>query len=139
LIKLNEIRLAKKVFDIANKLHYYGRSYSYSYNYKLVDRSIIKEAKVLEQVINFMGEDEFIKNYSMILLDGFLSDGSETNKFLDNLVKLKKYDLLIKIIQIYIDQDYKYKGKMLYKILQNIKKAILDKNDDLILKYVKYV
>jgi len=136
LIKLNEIGIAKKVFNISNKLHYFGRSYSY--NVELVDFSIFTESKVLETIINFIGEYEFIKNYLSIFLDGFLSDGNDV-KFLENLAKLEKYDLLVKIIQIYIDQDYKYKGKMLYKILQNIKKAIQTKNDDLILKYIKFI
>jgi len=133
LITISEIGLAKKVFNISNKLHYFGGD---SYNYELIKLLIIKEANILKTIINFMGEDEFIKNYSLIIFHKF---PSENVKFLENLVKLGKYDLLVKIIQIYIDEDYESKGKIIYKTLQVIKKAIQSKNDDLILKYIKYI
>ncbi len=136
LINLNEITLAKRVFDIANELHYYGRSYPY--NYDLVDFSIIKDSKTIKEIVNFMGEDEFLNNYSLIEYDDDFSSDN-TKKFLENLVRLEKYDLLVKIIQMYVDQNHKFKGKMIYKILQSIKKSILDKNKDLILKYVKFL
>jgi hypothetical protein len=119
LIKLNEIRLAKKVFDIANELHYFGGSYSY--NYDLVDfSSIRKDTNILKTIIDFMGEDEFIENYTLIISEEENLD-ENFNKFMKKIVKLKKYDLLIKIIQIYI------------------KKAILSKNDDLIIKYIGFI
>ena len=59
LIRIKEIGLAKKVFDIANKLHYFGRTKPY--NYYLIDQSIIEKANVLEATINFIGEDNFVK------------------------------------------------------------------------------
>jgi len=141
LINANEIILAKKVFDIVNKLHYFrGRYYgrSYSYNYDLVDMSIIGESSVLKNIIKFMGEDEFIKNYSLIIKYRFqfVDDDKYIAKFLENLVKLEKYDLLLKIIQLYIDENYSNKGKMIDKMLPNIKKAIQSKNDNLIIKYI---
>jgi hypothetical protein len=142
LIELNEIKLAKKVFDIANELHYFGRSYPY--NYDLIEISTIKEVKevnVLKTIIDFMGEDEYVKNYSLIISDAEELFDKDNIEFLKNLVKLKKYNLLEKIIHIlyiYVDENYYHKTKII-DILQNIKKAILSKNDVEILNYIKFL
>lgn len=80
-----------------------------------------------------MGEDGF-KNYFSLEYpeNGYL-------KFFENLVELEKYDLLVKIIQIYIDENHKNKGKIINKILQNIKKSIESKDKESIIKYLKYL
>ena len=134
LINENEKILAKKVFDIANDLHYFGRSYSY--NYDLVDFSLLKESQVLKTIIDFMGEDEFIENY-LIIDDDFRNE--HQYDFFKELVVLKKYDLLVKIIEMYIKQNYKSRGKMIVKTLQIIKRGIKSNDDELVLKYLQYV
>ena len=103
-------------------------------DYKLVNFLIFREPKILERIINFIGEDEFIENYFSLEYpeNGYL-------KIFKNLVKLEKYDLLVKIIQIYIDANHKNKGKMLNKILQNINKSIESKDKQNIIKYLKYL
>ena len=137
LIINKEIGLAKKILDISNQLHYFGRSYNY--NYDLVDRLFLDDIDVfgavesvgLETIINFMGEDEFFRVFKENLGEEDLPDIYEFSK---KLLKLKKYNLLIKIIQIYVDINYGSKEKIIYKTLQSLIKS---KNDDLILKYIK--
>ena len=136
LINSDEIGLAKRVFDIANDLHYFGRSYSY--NYDLVDFSIRKNVDVLEVIINFMGESEFTSAFEEILVNEI---PDSLNRFVENIATLEKYDLLINLLHLYvnINIDDQPKVKMVNKILPNIKKAIQSDNKALVLKYVKFL
>jgi hypothetical protein len=134
LINNKEIRLAKKVFDIANKLryaHYYGRSYSY--NIELI-KSMNQNSELLETIINFMGEDEFLNNYFM-LPDH--EDFADSINLFTNLVELEKYDLLVNIIQTYIDMNYDDKAGLFAGILRGIQRAINSKDKRNIIEYIK--
>lgn len=64
---------------------------------------------------------------------------SHISIFLEKLVKLKEYDLLVKIIQVLINKDFKGNGKIISKILQWIKKAIRSKDDDKIIRYIDII
>jgi len=136
LIKNREIGLAKKVFDIVNELKYFAMEHSY--NYFLLYRSIYAYNNyALENIISFMGEDGFIIAFEEILLE---ETSGTIILFLENITKLEKYDLLFKTIQTYIiTNDDQYKVKTTNKILQNLKKAIKSKNDDLILDYINQI
>ena len=127
LITNDEKILAKKVFDSAHEIGYYG-SFGGTINEMIFSVSAEKnDANVLKTVIDFMGEDEFLKNYESV--DDELS-------FLENLVKLKKYDLLLKIIN---KIEISNKNTSKNKIFQNIKNAIQLKNDDLIIEYIQII
>jgi len=47
--------------------------------------------------------------------------------------------LLIKSLQVLIDKDYTCNGKIIYKILQGIKRAMQSKNDNLIIRYIDII
>ena len=131
LIFIKEIGLAKKVFDIANELHYFG--IYYSYNYHLVDKLIASDKiDALVVVVTLMKEDEFLRTFEEILEE----EGSyipNIYEFSLNLLKHKKYDLLINILVSYNSNSDNFMNKD-DKTLQNL---IESKNDDLILKYIK--
>jgi len=124
LLDINEKALAKKVFDLANELHLFGRSYSYDIeliDYKMNDKNLIT-------IIEWMGDDEFLKSFGE-LLDSGVDIG--TIILFENLVKNKKYDLLMNTLELY-DEYHPYG-----KIYSNIKEAILRKDDRRILKSLK--
>lgn len=127
LITNDEKELAKKVFDSAHKIGYYG-SFDRTINEMLFLVSAEKnDADVLKNIINFMGEDEFLKNYESVEDEPYI---------LENLTKLKKYDLLLKIIDKIEISDKDITRK---EIFRNIKNAIQLKNDDLIIEYIKMI
>jgi len=134
LIEINEIGLAKKVFDISNNLHYVGRKYPY--NFELIDMMMkYYKIELLSTILNFIGEGEFISGYF-----GFAMDKSGNNtRFLRSLVELEKYDLLIKILQIYIDENHKGMKQYLNKTLQKIKKSIKENNKSDIIDQLYYL
>jgi hypothetical protein len=127
LITNDEKTLAKKVFDSAHKIGYYG-SFGTTINEMLFSVSAEKNnTNVLKSIINFMGEDEFLKNYESV---------DEEIDILENLTKLKKYDLLLKIID---KIEISNKDITRNEIFRNIKNAIQLKNDDLIIEYIKII
>ena len=131
LITIDEKTLAKKLFDIVNHLHYFGESY---YNYDLVKFSII-DSKILESIIEFMGEDKFVKVFEEILLNE--TPEPSIYKLMINLVLLKKYKLLVDILQLYIViNNYHPKVKTLSKYLLDIKEAIRFKDRARVLRYI---
>jgi hypothetical protein len=134
LINNDEIGIAKKVFDVVNKFYHS----TWNYNYDLIYFVIGNDINILKTTINFMGEDEFIKNYSLIV-DNNSNIKSYIKKFLIDLVELKKYELIIKIIQIYIDKDYQHKGEKINKLLGYIKKDILLKNNYNIIEEIDFI
>ena len=140
LITINEIGLAKKVFDIANEQHYFGRDrrYNFPYNYELIEQLIFfDDANILKTIINFMGEDGVLRIFEEILEEEILEKESPPNIYIfsKNLLKLKKYDLLYKILLSY----YNYDHSTANKLLQKLKKSIESRDDDLILKYLNFI
>ena len=140
LIEINEIGLAKNVFEIANKLHYFA--INDPYNYHLLSNSVTREVKILEIVIELLGKAEFLKIFDEIIRD----DSTEiilNTEFLENLVKLHKYQLLVNILKTLSDYfRYNYrsgKARKIDYILIDMKEAIEDDNEELILTYVKSI
>jgi len=133
LIEINEIGLAKKVFDISNDLHLHGRGYPY--NVELVNFSISRTPKILKIIINYIGEEQFIDDY----FENINNDGYEffqDRQFLIDLVNLEKYDLLIKIIDRYLSENYNIKDESNNKTLKKIKDGINSDNKEEIIKYL---
>ena len=139
LIAADEIGLAKQTFNIINKFKLSIRSGSY--NYELVKRIILSEyTDVLKNVINFFGEEEFVK-----MFDEFIRNETTDSQYIKNLsfnlIRLKKYNLLIDILKTLIDHlRYNYRGgeaMNIENVLRKIQKAIKSKNDDFIMMYIK--
>jgi len=136
LIRLNEIVLAKNVFDISNHLPFclmnVNDKYNYGYMLKLIYSSVIRKGKELKTVIDFLGEDDYLENY--FLLKGHRGTISV---FLENLVYIEEYSLLIKILQRFIDNNFNNEGDIIEKILPKIEKSIQSKNKNNIIKYIQ--
>jgi hypothetical protein len=133
LIEINEIELVNTAIDSINK---YKFPRGFSFNYYLAEKIIYgtDDINIITTLINIIGENNFMKEFELIIKHDLLHK-SKINVFLNNLVMLERYDLLIKSLQILIDRDYTGNGKVINKILQGIKKAIRLKNDDLIIRY----
>jgi len=106
LFEIREIKLAKRVFDIANELHLYGRSYPY--NVELIDHMLNTN---IITVIDWMGDDVFLKSFDELEISYYNYD--EYSKDIKNLIKksieLGRYDLSVKVFQLYIDKNSKDK------------------------------
>ena len=102
LFEINEINLAKRVFDVANKLHLYGRSYSY--NVELIDNMLNTENIIT--VIDWMGDDEFLKSFDELEISHYNYDESDKDikNLIEKLIKLDRYDLSVKVFELYIDK-----------------------------------
>lgn len=139
LIEIKEIGLAKKVFDLANEYNFKGHIahsyYSYSFNKFLVDSMVGQKDHVFNVLLNFIGEKDFISNFENIIISTFEST-FYIKKLLNKLVKLEKYDLFIKIIDLLILEDYNESGKIIKIMLPHLQKAIESSNNNLLIKYL---
>jgi hypothetical protein len=141
LIKINEIGLAKKVFDIANEYNFIATIVHdrYSFNGYLV--SILAYQKddinTVNKLLDFLGEDYLIENFDNIILGR--SDTFYIKQLLPVLVKLDRYDLLIKILDLLVIKDYKGSREVINSILPRVKKAIESKNNNLLMKYLNII
>jgi hypothetical protein len=102
LFEINEIDLAKRVFDISNKLHLYGRSYSY--NVELIDHMLNTENIIT--VIDWMGDDEFLKSFDQLEISHYNYDeyDKDIKNLVENLINLGKSDLSALIFEEYINK-----------------------------------
>ena len=133
LIDINEIRLAKRVFDIANDFHYFIRSLPF--NYELIQRLLLfGNIGNVKNVIDFIGEQEFIYIFEGLLVKTI----APIHDFTKYLLVLKKYDFLFTILSLYHNNNY---GKFFDDdTLETLKFSIDSKNDDLIVEFInKYI
>jgi len=72
-----------------------------------------------------------------ILEDENIGDACNFSVFLLNLLKLKKYDLLYKIVLSYNKTELGYHHFIDDETLQTLEDFIESKNDDLIIEYIK--
>lgn len=132
-IHKNDTNILKTIIDFMGEnefILYFDQFYSSLVEYAISNHNFLKNLIKIEKY-----------NLLVKILRFFIKSGYDIlsiQNLLENLVKIKKYDLLVKILQIYIKYDHDGKKKIITKILQNIQKAIIDKNDDLIIKYIKY-
>ncbi len=138
LIKINEIGLAKKVFDIVNKYNFMGQIALtvYSFNDYLINNLFYQrdiDLNIFDKALEFIGESNFIISFEEM----FTSLRAEYIKqFLYKLIKLKRYELIIKIMDTLIIKNYKGSNKELKDILPYIIRAIELENDNLIARYL---
>lgn len=92
LIDINEIQLARKVFDIANELKLFGRSYSY--NNTLVLESIFNNIDFLEIMLDFLGEEKYKYEFQEIIDSAQVVFPIDVfDELIENLIILGKHDL----------------------------------------------
>ena len=125
LIKINELGLAKKVFDIANEYDLSGQianSY-YSFNQYLISTFIFGnlDIKINDTLLSFIGEDNF-----MSIVSGQL-DTLYIRQLINKLVISELYELFIKVLDLLISKNYKGKGVLIKKILPRIQGLIKSK------------
>ena len=139
LITADEIGLAKQTFNIIHKFKYSGRNYSFNHELinNLINQNYIDHLKV---IINFVTDEEFIIIINEIIREQSLE---HIRPLLENLVRLRRYDILINIIELYAEKLlYNYEGTASMKItnlLEKMKDAIKSENYDLIFNFIKSI
>ena len=145
LIKIDELGLAKEVFDISNKYKFTGKIGidEYSFSKYLVKHLLYQpenDVNTFDILLGFIGENDFMNNFSNILRTFTFSIRVDYIKeLLNKLVISGKYDLLIRVINILAVQNYEGSGEIIRMLLLSIKKAIELKDYDLLAKYLKLI
>jgi len=131
LIDIDEIGLFKESIYLVNK---YKLIVDRDFNYYLIQELLYKinDITTLKNLNEFFGEEVFDIYIEDFMTHDFIEQ-SNSDIFLKNLVKLQKYDLLIKFLE---RLNYGYFFNVIPIILKKTKKAIESKNDDLIMRYL---
>lgn len=137
LIEISEIKLAEEAIYLINK---YKLERGFSFNYHLVDKLVYQLTGVntVNVLVNLLGEDEFIDKFNDIIIDKNFQRTTLKN-FLSILILLKKFDFLIRVIEVLVNNNYEGNKKIISKILQNIKKDIRSENIAKIIKYINII
>jgi hypothetical protein len=139
LIKINEIGLAKKVFDIANEYKFFGTLLytGYYFDQYLVYILAYQEDNVFDKLLEFIGEDNFIKNFEIfIITKSNIYNTRYVKNLLNILVKYERYELLLKVLDLLILRNYKGSSPVINMMLPNLQKAIELNNNNLLIKYL---
>ena len=145
LIKIDEIGLAKQVFDIATKYEFTGliTHNKYSLNKYLVQELIYhpeNDIKTLNTLLGFIGETQFIINLGDVFRYTTLRlKPNYVKELLNKLVLLEKYNLVEIVVNRLATFNYEGGGDVYRLLLPLLKKAIELKNYDLVTKYLKIV
>jgi len=135
LIEMNEIELAQQAIYLTNQYEFpRGLPFIYYLTEKLIYRT--DDSNVIRTLINIIGENMFIEQLRKNVKN-YVNQNTNISKFLEKLVQLKDYDLLIKSLQVLIDEDYTGNKTIISTLLQKIKRAI--PNDDLIIRYLNII
>lgn len=87
--------------------------------------------------MEFIGENNIIKDFEILVI--YKSNNSYIKLLLNKLVKLEKYELLIKILDLLILDDYGGNRKVIMIMLPLIKTAIELNNNEILIKYINIV
>ena len=130
LIKIKENALAKRVFDIAAEYRF-----DILFNLYLIEILTYQEDDVFDKLLEFIGENYFINKLNYF----YNFNSSYIKRLLKKLIRLEKYELLIKVLNLLMDKDYQGTRDIIRAILTRIrvKKAIETKNNNLINKYIQ--
>ncbi len=138
LIEINEITLAKKVFDIANEYKFKGQiaHNGYSFNQYLVQILATQKDNVVDTLLKFLGEDYFLKEFEIIAI--YKTNTNYIKQLLPKLINLERYDLFLKILNLIIIRDRGHKGTspIIKMVLPNLEKAIDENNNNVLIKYL---
>jgi hypothetical protein len=136
LIEIKEIVLAKKVFYIANEYKFRGKiAYTYySFNQYLVEILTNQKDDIFNILLDFIGEDDFIIDFKRFIIQD--SNNLYIKLLLNKLIKLEKYGLFMKVLDLLILKNYNGSGQVINIILPRLQKAIEIKNNNLLIKYL---
>jgi len=140
LIKIKEISLAKRIFDIANEYNFRGQiaHNEYSFNeYVVTNLSYQKDINIINTLLDFMGEAKFMDNFNLII--SFHRDPAYKSLFTKSILRIliesERYDLLLKVLNLLISKDFN--GSAILKLmLPRINKAIELNNNNLLIEYL---
>ena len=136
LVKLNELRLVKEAIFLINEFEF---NKGFTFNYYLTEKLMDKLDDKTIILIDIIGQDNFFKELERIIKHDFRLSYTSLSKILKEFVILNNFEFLLRGLQILIDQDYTGNKKIIYKILQSIKKSIREKQNDKIMKYIDII
>ena len=139
LIEIKEIRLAEIVFNMANEHNFISviNHELYSFNEYIIKDLINKNNEVFNVLLNFVGEEEFIKE--LINCITVTKNNHYIKRILAKLIIIKKYDLFKKSINLLISNDYRGSSGVLNMILPRLQNLIEVDNNIILLKYLKII
>ena len=140
LIEIKEIGLAKPVFDIATKYKFIvtiaNNHYSFIEYWLLVTSSNQHQNFfVLNTLLNFIGEDNFVSHFNNIVVSLYTSS---VKRILYMLIMLGEYKLLTKILDILIIKNYEG-SKLINMMLPQLNDAIKSKNNNRLMEYINLI
>jgi len=132
LVKINEIGLAKKVFDIANQYKFVARSnyVTFFFNEYLVDYLAsleTQENNTFSILLTFIIDYDIIHNSLGVVY---------VKRLLNKLMKMQKYKLLMTALDLFVLKDYKGTTEVINMILPGVKTYIDSKNNKALIKYL---
>jgi len=145
LIKVKEISLAERAFDIANEYNFTGQiaNNDYTFNqYVVSNLAYQSDIKIVTSLLDFIGEPNFMRNFTLISINhrNQADVNSHNNLFIKEilliLVNSEKYDLLIKVLKLIDSKDYNGSSAVIRLMLPRINKAIESNNNDLLINYL---
>ena len=141
LIKIKEISLAQRVFDIANEYKFEAQiaHNHYTFNeYLIGNLSYQKDFNVINTLLDFLGEEGFIKNFNYIITHhrDQLYKNLFTKSILRTLIDTERYYLLLRVLNLLISKDYNGSSAILKLMLPRINKAIELNNNALLVGYL---
>ena len=137
---MKEIGLAKNLYDIYNEYNFITISDN---KVQTIDQYLIKilidqDNDVIKVLLKFI-EKDFIRNFQFSYSQAYKdSNIPYLKRFLIMLVGLENYDLLIKVLDLLIDNNKRLKTPLLI-LLPRIKKSIEQNNVDLLVKYIDII
>ena len=139
LIAIKEVGLAKKVFDIANEYGFRGQLAHdyYAFNEYLIDILVYQTNDVFNVLLKFIGEKDLINYFEKVIIR--TTNTRYIKLLLDKLVKVQKYELFIKILDLLILKDYKGSREVLNMMSPRLQRAIDTNNNNLLIKYLDIV
>ena len=137
LAEINELELVKIAIHLINE---YKFPRGFPFNYYLTEKIVhgIDDINMSITLIEIIGEDEFFKEFENVIKYNLIGK-SYLSRFLKGLVVLGEDELLLRSLQILVDKDYTGNKKVIYKILQAIKKAIRLKDNNKIIRYIDII
>jgi len=144
LIKIDEIGLAKQVFDISNKYKFtvlinrVKKFFSeYLVEYLIYNPNI--NVNIFNILLNFIGETNFIINLGDVFRRTMFLKPDYIKGLINKLIILEKYNLIEIVVNNLATNNYEGGGDVYRLLLPLTKKAIEIKDYDLLTKYLKIV
>ena len=144
LVKINEVGLAKQVFDISNKYKFTGQigidDYSFiKYLVKLLVYHPENDVNTFGILLGFIREVDFIIDLGEIFRATLYLKPNYVKELINKLLILEKYNLLVTVVNLLAINNYEGSDDVFRLLIPLIKKAIELKDYGLLEKYLKIV